>query len=155
MFSRAWRRLHVFALRFDWFIALFACCEHLFLHYQVESPALPNEWVYVMVTWKKKDGMQMYYNAQLRVQDTTGKPVSLTTVSPYKNNFVIGREVGNNGPFHAGKFEMASFTTFAGRLPQDDVNAAYIFFWSGCKYYGLLCIPFFRLHRNQFRLSES
>ena len=113
-----------------------------FLLYQVESSALPKEWVYVMVTWKKKDGMKMYYNAQLRVQDTTGKPVSLTTVSPYKNNFVIGREVGNNGPFHPGKFAMASFTTFAGRLPQDDVNAAYIFFWSGCKLYGLTFFVF-------------
>lgn len=89
--------------------------------------------MYVMVTWNKKEGMKMYYNAQLRVHDTTGKPVSTTTVSPYKNNFLIGREVGNDGPFHPGKFNMASLTTFAGRLSQDDVNAAYIFFWSGRK----------------------
>ena len=75
----------------------------------------------------------MYYNAQLRVQDTTGKPTRITKVNSFKNNFAIGREVGNNGPFHSGKFDMASFTTFAGRLPQDDVNAAYIFFWSGRK----------------------
>ena len=25
VFSRAWRRLHLFALNSDWFIALFAC----------------------------------------------------------------------------------------------------------------------------------
>jgi len=87
-----------------------------------------------MVTWNKKEGMKMYYNAQLRVHDTTGKPVPTTTVSPYKNNFVIGQEVGNNGPFHPGRFDMASFTTFAERMSQDDVNAAYIFFWSGCEY---------------------
>ena len=77
----------------------------------------------------------MYYDAQLRAHDITGTPVLTTTVNANKNNFVIGREVGNNGPFHPGKFDMASFTTFAGRLSQDDVNAAYIFFWSGRKFY--------------------
>ena len=76
----------------------------------------------------------MYYDAQLRAHDITGTPVLTTTVNPNKHNFVIGREVGNNGPFHPGKFDMASFTTFAGRLSQDDVNAAYIFFWSGRKF---------------------
>ena len=76
----------------------------------------------------------MYYDAQLRAHDITGTPVVTTTVNANKNNFVIGREVGNNGPFHPGKFDMASFTTFAGRLSQDDVNAAYIFFWSGRKF---------------------
>lgn len=91
-----------------------------------------------MVTWNKREGMKMYYNAQLRVHDTTGKPVPTTTVIPYKINFMIGREVGNNGPFHPGQFDMASLTTFAGRLSQDDVNAAYIFFWSGCEYYGVI-----------------
>lgn len=100
----------------------------------MESSLVQNDWVYVMVTWSKKEGMKMFYNAQLRVHDTTGKPTSMTIVNPYKNNFVIGRVVGNNGPFHSGKFDMASFTTFGGRLLQDDVNAAYIFFWSGRKY---------------------
>lgn len=111
--------------------------------WKVESPTVQNEWVYVMVTWNKKEGMKMYYNAQLRVQDTTGKPTRITKVNSFKNNFAIGREVGNNGPFHSGKFDMASFTTFAGRLPQDDVNAAYIFFWSGLSakiYYASLCV---------------
>lgn len=98
-----------------------------------------HKWVYVMVTWSKEDGMKMYYNANLRVHNVTGKPVPLTSVTSYKDNFVIGREVGNNGPFHPSAFDMASFTTFAGRLSQDDVNAAYIFFWSGCKYFNLLC----------------
>ena len=87
-----------------------------------------------MVTWNKRDGMKMYYNAQLRVHNITGEPVPTTTVNPYKDNYVIGREVGNNGPFHPAKFDMASLTTFAGSLTQDDVNAAYIFFWSGCKW---------------------
>ena len=96
--------------------------------------ALMNDWVYVMVTWSKRDGMKMFYNSQLRVHNTTGAPVSMTSVTPYKDDFVIGREVGNNGPFHPAKFYMASFTTFAGSLSQDDVNAAYIFFWSGCKF---------------------
>lgn len=118
----------------------FSFCSHLLLFFlslslsKVQSTAIMNNWVYVLVTWSKREGMKMYYNAQLRVHDTTGKPVSSTTVTSYKDNFVIGREVGNNGPFHPGKFDMASFTTFAGCLPQDDVNAAYIFFWSGCKY---------------------
>lgn len=96
--------------------------------------ALMNDWVYVMVTWSKRDGMKMFYNSQLRVHNTTGAPVPMTSVTPYKDDFVIGREVGNNGPFHPAKFYMASFTTFAGSLSQDDVNAAYIFFWSGCKF---------------------
>lgn len=109
------------------------CCASF--HYKVGSSAgaLMNNWVYVMVTWSKREGMKMYYNAQLRVHNTTGEPVRTTALNPYKDNFVIGREVGNNGPFHPGKFDMASFTTFAGSLTQDDVNAAYIFFWSGCK----------------------
>ena len=105
-----------------------------FISYQkVQSDAFLNEWVYVMVTWRKRDGIRMYYNAQLRSNNATGAPVENTTVDPYKDNLVIGREVGNNGPFHSAHFNMASFTTFAGCLSQDEVNAAYIFFWSGRK----------------------
>nr|XP_058946642.1 uncharacterized protein LOC131774603 [Pocillopora verrucosa] len=122
---------------------LFALVRNADREWMVESPKLMHKWVYVMVTWSKEDGMKMYYNADLRVHNVTGKPVPLTSVTSYKDNFVIGREVGNNGPFHPSAFDMASFTTFAGRLAQDDVNAAYIFFWSGLSakiYYASLCV---------------
>lgn len=69
-----------------------------------------------MVIWSKEDGMKMYYNVNFCVYNVIGKLVFLILVILYKDNFVIGWEVGNNGFFYFLVFDMVFFIIFVGCL---------------------------------------
>lgn len=87
-----------------------------------------------MLTWKKADGLKMYHNSNLKSDDDTGLPVQGSIPSSLEENLAVGRNIGNNGPFRYAPFDMGSLTIFGGCMQQEDVDAAYIFFWSSCKY---------------------
>lgn len=87
-----------------------------------------------MLTWNKIDGLKMYHNAQLKSDDDTGLPVQGSIPSPLEENLAVGRNIGNDGPFNYCPLEIGSLTIFGGSMNQDDVDAAYIFFWSSCKF---------------------
>ena len=91
-----------------------------------------------MLTWNKADGLKMYHNGQLKSDDDTGLPVQSSSPSSLEENLAIGRNIGNNGPFNYSPFSMGSLTIFGGSMTQDDVNAAYIFFWSSREYFDIV-----------------
>ena len=90
-----------------------------------------DKWMYVMLTWKKDEGLNLYYNADLKADDDNGVEVTAATTAPFKKNFVVGRRVDDMGP--PANFQMASLTIFGSYMPQTDVDKSYIFFWSGRK----------------------
>jgi hypothetical protein len=91
------------------------------------------EWIYVMMTFKKDLGVLLYYDAQLRGTDNKRSPVPFTHPVDTNKNFLIGRNIESQ-PYQYAAFDMASLTVFEEYLHEDNVNRAFLFFWSGSKW---------------------
>ena len=104
-----------------------------------------------MLTWKKDDGIKIYYNSELQADDDVGLDVYNTTTVPFKSNLLVGRNVANSGPL--ANFQMASLTIFGSSMTQDDVDRSYIFFWSGCKW-NISCIFVYTIVEGLYSIEK-
>jgi hypothetical protein len=104
-----------------------------FFFTQASTPLVLNQWIYVIMTFKKGLGLSLYYDAQLRSMDNTGLPVPDTHPVETDKNLLIGRNI-EGPPYHYAAFDMASLTVFQEYLHEDDVNRVFLFFWSGSKW---------------------
>ncbi|KAK3751286.1 hypothetical protein QZH41_012191, partial [Actinostola sp. cb2023] len=95
------------------------------------KPLSPDVWMYLTITWNKKDGLKMYRDSVLRADDDTGRPTDNSTIIDVEENLTVGRNIGNNGDLLYAKFDMSSLTTFGEALNQSDIDKAFIFFSSG------------------------
>ena len=92
-----------------------------------------DQWIYVIMSFKKGLGLSLYYDAQLRSMDNTGSPVPDTHPVDTDKNLLIGRNI-EGPPYQYAAFDMASLTVFQEYLHEDDVNRVFLFFWSGSKW---------------------
>ena len=74
-----------------------------------------------MATFKKHQGLSLYYNSLLRSNDATGNHVPNTYLVNANKNLVIGRNI-NSPPYHYAAFDMSSLFVFQEYLYRDDVS---------------------------------
>ena len=118
---------------------------------QAEAIVVPDQWIYIIVTWKSDLGLFMYYNYQLKATDSSGTTITGTQVMEANPNFSIGRNV--RGPsFYYAKFDISSFTTFNKFIPEADISNVYLFFWSSCKFTLLASTKYCRLTFHCLRI---
>ncbi|XP_031555970.1 uncharacterized protein LOC116292758 [Actinia tenebrosa] len=94
----------------------------------VSKPLNPKVWMYLTITWNKKDGLKLYRDSILRADDDVGRPADKSTIIDLEENLTVGRSVSSNGDIRYAKFDMGSLTTFGQALNQSDIDKAFIFF---------------------------
>ena len=107
------------------------------MYIQASASLIIDQWIYVIVTFQKNQGVLLYYDAKLRSANKTGLPVSDTRPVDTDKNLLIGRNI-EGPPYHYAAFDMASLTIFPEFLNENDVEKTFLFFWteaSKCRFH--------------------
>ena len=102
-------------------------------YFQPVSSQQLDEWKFVMATFKKHQGLSLYYNSLLQSNDATGNHVPNTYLVNANKNLAIGRNI-HGPPYHYAAFHMSSLVVFQEYLYRDDVRRAYVFYWGWRKF---------------------
>lgn len=78
---------------------------------QAETDVITDKWIYLVATWRLKNGLTIYINGKGMAQDKGGVGVQNMKDWQQHDNFFIGRNVGGTGAFFAN-FYIASFVVF-------------------------------------------
>lgn len=101
--------VHTLAL-FLFFISPSRFCSTL-VCVQAETDVITDKWIYLVATWRLKNGLTIYINGKGMAQDKGGVGVQNMKDLQQHDNFFIGRNVGGTGALFAN-FYIASLVVF-------------------------------------------
>ena len=91
----------------------------------------------MLITWSKSDGLSMYYNTELKDNDSSGEvsEINPRAVVPEQLNLNIGRNVNGEGSAFYAKFTIGSLAVFDEFIPTQQISAVYEYFKVTSKFY--------------------